>query len=418
MEDWIEYRMGSLGDFVGGGTPSTEDPACWGGDIFWLVPSDISNYDSNFISETRSTITEKGLATSAAKMLPVGTLCMSSRATVGDCVIAKVPLATNQGFINVVCNEKVENEFLLYWIRQNKNYIHKYVAGTTFGEIGKSTFKKLKVFLPPLPEQRSIVTILSKVDEVIAATEASIVKAERVKKSLMQNLLTGKLKPDGTWRKKHEFQDTKIGKFPKEWQIMKVSDISTKVTDGEHATPDRVEKGNYLLSARNIRNGYLDLSDVDFVSDHVLSKIRKRCNPQQGDLFISCSGTIGNVCIVPHGLNCGLVRSVALVKLKQEMIEPEFAEILFQSHFMYIQMLVSVSSSVQGNLFQGAIRKLKVPYPNKKERDCIVENFKKLNKTIESKQVKIKKLERLKKALMQNLLTGKVRLKIAEIING
>ena len=125
------------------------DVTCWNGNIDWLVPSDISNYSGNFISKTKQKITEVGLKKSSAKLLPVGTVCMSSRATIGDCVISNIPIATNQGFINIICNHKILNLFLLYWLRQNTRYVLRYVAGTTFNEIGKSSFKKLKNQLTP-----------------------------------------------------------------------------------------------------------------------------------------------------------------------------------------------------------------------------------------------------------------------------
>nr|WP_321414752.1 restriction endonuclease subunit S [uncultured Allomuricauda sp.] len=289
---------------------------------------------------------------------------------------------------------------------------HSLVVGSNYPAINETDFKKLKVFVPQNPaEQTAIATFLSKVDEAIEATQNSIKAAEKLKKALMQNLLTGKLKPDGSWRTKDEFQETKIGMLPKTWAVKTVKEISTQVTDGEHTTPERVEKGYFLLSARNIKNGYLDLSNVDYVKEKELERIQKRCNPKFGDILISCSGTIGNVCMVPEGLNAGMVRSVALVKLKKDEIEPEFAELVFQSFSLQNQMKVSVSSSVQGNIFQGAIKKLKLPYPvSKEERDMITDKIQVYLGIIVKKQTKIQTLQRLKKSLMQHLFTGKVRL--------
>ncbi len=234
-----------------------------------------------------------------------------------------------------------ENEFdkkyFGYALKYNEYFLKAKTAGSGIPHVDKGIVKKLEIFKPDIIEQRFIADIINKVDDTIVATKSSLTKTESLKKSLMQNILSGKLKTDGTWRKKDEFRETKIGYFPKDWQIKKVIEISNQVTDGEHLTPKRTNFGNYLLSARNIKNGFLELSNVDYVDDAELNKIQKRCNPERGDLLISCSGTIGNVCIVPEGLKCGLVRSVALVKLKKELIEPEFVEILFQSPFMLKQ---------------------------------------------------------------------------------
>jgi type I restriction enzyme S subunit len=167
------------------------------------------------------------------------------------------------------------------------------------------------------------------------------------------------------------------------------------------------------LSARNIKNGYLSLDDVDYIPEKELRRIQKRCNPQAGDILISCSGTIGNVCIVPDGFIGGMVRSAALVKLNSDKIESQFAELLILSHYLQNQMKVAVASSVQGNIFQGAIKKLRMFYPHdKQERLAITERLYLFNKEIASMQDKIIVLERLKKSLMQNLLTGKTKMNV------
>jgi type I restriction enzyme S subunit len=297
---------------------------------------------------------------------------------------------------------------------QNLEYILKAkTAGSGIPHADKGIIKRLEFYRPLKNEQIAIANILSKVDEAIASVKNSIAAAERLKKSLMQNLLTGKMKPDGTFRTPEEFYiDEKFGKVPIGWEVKKLQELSIQITDGEHQTPERADEGYYLLSARNIKNGYLSLEDVDYIPETELLRIQKRCNPQVGDILISCSGTIGNVCLVPEGFIGGMVRSAALVKIKKDMIEPQFAELMLQSYFLQNQMKVAVASSVQGNIFQGAIRRLRMYYPNdKKERNTIIECLCRFNTKISSKQQQIVILERLKKSLMQNLLTGKVRTK-------
>ncbi len=302
-----------------------------------------------------------------------------------------------------------------FWtVMLNSLHFNHYSDSTGQPKITQGSIGAISVIYPSrIIEQSAIAAILSKVDESIASVQASISAAERLKKSLMQNLLTGRMKPDGTLRKDDEFYvDEKFGKVPKGWEVKKVKDLSIQVTDGEHQTPERSETGYYLLSARNIKNGQLSLDDVDYISEKELKRIQRRCNPQGGDILISCSGTIGNVCIVPDGFVGGMVRSAALVKLNKEKIESQFAELMFQSHFLQNQMKVSVASSVQGNIFQGAIKNLRMFYPqNKQERLEIVNKISQFNKTILDRVNKITSLERLKKSLMQNLLTGRVRVK-------
>ncbi|MBQ8968279.1 MAG: restriction endonuclease subunit S [Bacteroidaceae bacterium] len=319
------------------------------------------------------------------------------------------------GFFVLTAKAKEDSMIAYYELLSDicGSQFYSYVAGTNYPAIGDSDIRNMRIILPSSKAEKSaIANILSKVDEAIESVQHSITMAERLKKSLMQNLLTGKMKPDGTFRKPDEFYvDEKFGKVPVGWEVKKVQDLSILVTDGEHQTPERTDNGFYLLSARNIKNGYLSLEDVDYIPEKELIRIQKRCNPQAGDILISCSGTIGNVCIVPDDFVGGMVRSAALVKLKKDMIDSQFAELMFQSHYLQNQMKVAVASSVQGNIFQGAIRKLRLYYPkNKNERNAISECLCQFNTIISSKQQQIAVLEHLKKSLMQNLLTGKIRI--------
>ena len=103
-------------------------------------------------------------------------------------------MCTNQGFINIVCNEKIINTYLLFWIRQNKRYISRYAAGTTFLEIGRRQFKKLRLAIPEVDEQKKIIDLLTGVDNLLKGKREKISKLISLKKALMQNLLTGKIR--------------------------------------------------------------------------------------------------------------------------------------------------------------------------------------------------------------------------------
>lgn len=415
MSDWKEVKLKELIQEMGdGGTPTTTDVANFGGDIPWVVVDDVVSD----IYTTKETLTEKGFNKCSAKKWPKGSIILTTGATIGQVGIARIDLCTKQGITGIIPNEFANNIFLKFWLEANTKQLIRYAQGTTFKEIRPRSLGSIRISIPNpftkkgLHEQTAIATILSKVDEGIKATTESIVAAEKLKKALMQNLLSGKLKPDGTWRTEDEFyEDEKFGKVPIGWEVKRIKDLSTQVTDGEHTTPRRSDNGFYLLSARNIKHGYLDLSNVDYIDESELVRIQKRCNPEYGDIFISCSGTIGNVCIVPEGLKAGMVRSAALVKLRKELIEPEFVELVLQSFPLQLQMKKSVASSVQGNLFQGAIKKLKLAVPSdKEERTSLVRSINDISINSKERQTKIKVLERLKKSLMQQLLTGKKRL--------
>lgn len=334
----------------------------------------------------------------------------------GEIFISKKGILASTMTKLIVDEDEFDRRFFNYSMKHLEYILKAKTAGSGIPHVDKGIIKNLEIFNPCRPEQQKIAAILTKVDDAIQSVKNTIAKAERLKKAVMQNLLTGKLKPDGSWRRDDDFYETKIGLFPKHWTIKTVKDISSQVTDGEHTTPKRSDSGIYLLSARNVKNGFLTLDDVDFISEDVYNQIKKRCNPEADDILISCSGTIGNICRFPKNIRAGMVRSVAMVKLIKDLIEPEFVELLFQSWVIQRQIKILVSSSVQGNLFQGSIKKIKIPYPPEDERLMVIDKLSSLSNLVISKELKIQKLERLKKALMQNLLTGKVRVKIDESI--
>lgn len=193
-DGWRVARLGEVGEISGGGTPSTKVPEYWDGEIFWLVPSEVTKNDGLFISQTERRITPEGLARSSSKLMPSGTVLMTSRATIGEVVINSVPMATNQGFINIRCADGVIfNEFLAYWIKLNKKMFEDRAHGVTFKEITKSNFKTIPIHLPPLPEQRAIARALRAIQEAKKARHREMLTLEELFKAMLEELMTGQL---------------------------------------------------------------------------------------------------------------------------------------------------------------------------------------------------------------------------------
>ncbi len=148
-----------------------------------------------------------------------------------------------------------------------------------------------------------------------------------------------------------------LNKNPMGWELKSFEDITDIITDGEHATPRRVDKGIYLLSARNVLNHSLQLDDVDYIDEDEYERISKRIVPQAGDVLLSCSGTVGRCCCVPEGLKFQMVRSTAILRFK-EVLNPVFAEYMITSDYVQKQIDKAKTASSQANLFQGKIAKL------------------------------------------------------------
>ena len=163
-----KYKLGEIAEIVGGGTPDTSNKEYWGGNIPWLTPKDLTGYNKIFISSGERFITEEGLDNSSTKLLPQGTVLLSSRAPIGYVAIASNPICTNQGFKSIICNKDiVDNLYMYYWIKNNTELLQSLGTGTTFAEISGSVVKSIDISLPPLPEQIRIASILSSLDDKI-----------------------------------------------------------------------------------------------------------------------------------------------------------------------------------------------------------------------------------------------------------
>ena len=190
---WSVKKISDLGTTVSGGTPDTNNPEYWDGDVLWVTPSEVSALSNRFIWDTERKITEKGLKQSSAKLLPVNSLIICTRATIGDCCINKKPICTNQGFKNIIVTGN-NVDFLYYLISKNKHELIRKACGSTFLEISKKDIDNLKFPIPPLPEQEKIAEILGTWDEAIEKLSSLIEQKKLLKKGLMQKLLTGKVR--------------------------------------------------------------------------------------------------------------------------------------------------------------------------------------------------------------------------------
>ena len=160
--------------------------------------------------------------------------------------------------------------------------------------------------------------------------------------------------------------------IPDTWTFVRLQTICKKITDGEHKTPKRVTDycGFFLLSARNVRNGYISLNDVDYVDKTEYINISKRCSPVRNDILISCSGSVGRCCTVDDDNNYVMVRSAAMISPIQ--CNSKYIMYAIQSPMVQEQISEKIKQAVQANLFQGAIRELLIPVPTLEEQFRIV----------------------------------------------
>ena len=194
--EWGVKRLNELADIRSGGTPSTSVSEFWDGNIPWCTPTDITALKGQkFLSETSRMITPKGLKASSAEMIPSHSVVMTSRATIGECAINTLPVSTNQGFKNFIPFSTTDTDFLYYLLTTQKQGFITLCGGSTFLEIGKTQLIAYQVRLPETKaEQTAIATLLSDMDTELAALQTRRTKTHSLKQSMMQELLTGRIR--------------------------------------------------------------------------------------------------------------------------------------------------------------------------------------------------------------------------------
>ena len=194
--DWEMKRLDAVAEIRSGGTPSTNQPDFWDGDILWCTPTDITGLKGyKYLSQTSRTITTQGLKCSSAELIPAGSVVMTSRATIGECAINVTPVATNQGFKNFIPFKETDVNFLYYILQTKKQDFISLCGGSTFLEIGKTQLAAFEITLPKeKTEQTAIATILSDMDAEIATLETKLDKTRQLKQGMMHNLLTGRIR--------------------------------------------------------------------------------------------------------------------------------------------------------------------------------------------------------------------------------
>ena len=183
--EWNKYTINDLATVVGGGTPDTTVKSYWGGDIQWFTPSEIGK--NKYVDFSKRTITRDGLDNSSAKLLPLHTILLSSRATVGECSIASNECTTNQGFQSLIAKQ-CNIDFLYYLIQTKKKDLIRNACGSTFLEISANEIRKIKVAVPVQNEQEQIAKLLSLIDERIATQNKIIEDLKKLKCAIIEKL--------------------------------------------------------------------------------------------------------------------------------------------------------------------------------------------------------------------------------------
>jgi type I restriction enzyme S subunit len=389
---WSNHKISSVCEVVSGATPKTGVQDYWNGTLMWVTPKDLSRLTSRYIKDSERRISKLGFESCSAVKVPPYSLIMSSRAPIGYLAINTEETTTNQGCKTMIPKDNIFIDFLYYYLTYNIDDIKRLGTGSTFAEVSRSSIESVNILLPSLIEQRKISEILSSVDSEIQLVEAVISQAEKLKDGLMKDLLTKGI--NHTKFKKAEF-----GNIPTEWSVKKLEDAVF------------FENGKAHENFINDDGKFVVINSKFIAQDgNVFKKTNKGLKIlNKGDIAIVMSD-------IPQGkalAKCFFVDEDNKYTLNQRigLLRPLDGHSKYFFHVLNRNkyFLNFSNKTSQTNLRKQQVLDCKILIPPIEEQEKIVEILDAFDEKLSLNKKLKEKLIQIKKGLMSDLLTGKIK---------
>ena len=410
-DDWEVIKFGDKVDIFRGGSPRPIEryitTNAYG--INWIKIGDVRPNDK-YIRQTEEKIIPEGK--SRSREVKKGDFILSNSMSFGRPYILNVDGCIHDGWLTIQNYQETFDTDYLYYLLSSDEVFKQYVqmaAGSSVQNLSKDKVNELKVAIPSCLEQQRIAKALSDVDAVISTTEKLIQKKKNIKQGTMQQLLTGK-KRLPSFAKSTEYKQTELGLIPEDWEVRTFGDYVSIVRGG---SPRPIQ--NYLTTNSNGIN-WIKIGDVKPEDKYIFSteekiipegKSRSR-EVHKGDFILSNSMSFGRPYILQID---GCIHDGWLaIQNYQETFDTDFLYYLLGSDEIFKQYIEMAAGSSVQNLNKEKVAKLLVPIVAKKEQTAIANVLSSMDKEIETLNAKLEKYCNLKTAMMQQLLTGKIRL--------
>ena len=402
-ETWVWIRVGDIGSWGSGATPSRTNPAYYGGSIPWLKTGDLND---GFIKEVPEYITELALEKTSVRLNPVGSVLMTMYgATIGKLGILEIPVTTNQACCACIPYAGMYNKYLFYYLMSMRKTYIGMAEGGAQPNISKEKIVNSLISLPPAEEQKRIVAkieeLLPYVDRYAAAYEKleqfSAKFPEDMKKSILQYAIQGKLveqRPEeGTGEelyrqiqteKQRLIKEGKIKKekplaeiaedeipfdIPESWKWVRLIDLCKSISDGDHQPPPQVPNGIPFLVISNVPSGMIDFSNTRYVPQDYFEALSNDRVAEAGDILFTVTGSYG----IPVKVNCNeqfcFQRHIALMKL---LINWDYLFYALKSPVIKSQCDATATGTAQKTVGLKSLRSMVIPLPPLAEQKRIV----------------------------------------------
>lgn len=421
-DSWERKRISEFAEVISGGTPSTSVEEFWNGDVVWITPSDLSKIKYPKIDSSIKKITELGLNNSSANLIPARSIVMSSRAPIGYFAIPTIDFSTNQGCKSIKLNNQQDELFHYYNFLFNVETFKKKGEGTTFAEISKKEIEKLVFKFPQLPQQRKIAQILSTVDAVLEKTEAAIAKYQQLKQGLMHDVFTrgidvhtGQLRPKQT-EAPERYKQSPLGWIPKEWEVETVDSVAFLRHGYQFRDYDFVKEGIDVVKIGQIgKKGNVNLENSSKIASSRLDEFNS-IQLFEGDILMALTGaTLGKTAII-RNINKPMLQNYRVgyfTPRDENKLNKLFLYYLLIGDSVQNEILGFVNTGAQGNIGKADFEKIKVIVPNSiQEQKLSSLKLQSIDQKIHTEQRALAKYQQLKAGLMQDLLTGRVEVRV------
>jgi type I restriction enzyme S subunit len=403
-------------EHIGGGTPPRQVPSYWTGNIPWASVKDFPE-QAGVITNTQEHISVAGLNASASNLIPSGTPLVCTRMAVGRAAMAPVAMAINQDVKALFPAAGVSAAYLLKLLQFIQPLAEAQAVGSTVKGIRIQDFLDIAVPIADTSAQPVIAAVLDTLDTAIHETEAIIAKLKAVKQGLMHDLLTRGIDANGELRPPqaeapHLYKESSLGWIPKDWDIAPLDAVSTTVTSGSRDWARFYADRGALF----VRIGNLTHEHINFRFDSTMyvrpprNADGQRTRLEPGDILISITADLGIVGVVPDGMGEAYINQhIALVRPSPSAVNPRFVGHYLASPVAqaYISKLNDAGAKAGLNL--PTVRGLLIARPARTEQNLIAERLDEIDNRIQNAATESAKLRELKSGLMDDLLTGRVR---------
>ena len=380
---WQTVKLGDVCEIQSGGTPSRSKNEYWkNGNIPWVK---IGDFSGKYLNRTAEHITKQGLDNSSTKLFSKGTILYSIFATLGETTILNIDATTNQAIAGIKIKDKsmIDTDYLFTYLLSLKEEVNRIGRGVAQNNINLSILKSFTIPLPPLETQQKIAAVLDKAQKIMSESKATLEKYDTLIKSRFIEMFGDKPVESGKWK------------------VEKLEDVCDLITDGTHKTPNYQQKGIRFISAKNIINGKIDLTDTKFITEEEYKQIQKRCRVEKNDVLLTKSGSLGSSAIIDFDIPIGLFESLAVIKYKRNLLNGIFVKELLSAESSQKQFNNGVKGIAIKHLHLNVIAALKIPIPPLSLQNAFAAFVQQIDKSKFAVQKSLEKAETLYKSLMQ-----------------